>query len=689
MHTLVICEKPKAAMKIAYALAEIAPVKRNLDKVPYWEVNRGKKKFIVVSAVGHLFGLVQKGVSKEWPVFDIEWKPHGSFVRKYINAISNLAKEASDFIIACDYDVEGELIGFNTLRFLCKKEDAKRMKFSTLTKSDLVKSYEQIMRHVDFGQAYAGETRHYLDWFYGINLSRALMQAIKKAGSYKVLSIGRVQGPALALVVKKEKTIQSFKPEPYWNVFLTVKNKYELEVKYPKNIKNKEETEEFKKIQGKTGEARTEKERKSIRPFPPFDLTSLQIESYKLFGLTPAQTLAIAQKLYLAGLISYPRTGSQKLPYTIGYKRIIEKLGQEFKKLTAYVKRSKPIEGKKTDPAHPAIYPTGEKAKKLNASEKQVYNLIVKRFISCFSEDAIIEEKKIKVKIGKYEFSTQGKQILKKGWLNVYPTKLDVKEIPDLNGKVKVKDVRIEEKETQPPRRYSASSLISELEKRNLGTKATRANIIDTLYKRGYITGRQIQATKLGMFVAWTLEKNCPLILDEKLTREFEEEMEKIRKEKSIEKIKEKEKETLEKAKQILIKIADQFKQKEKDIGKELLSAHKEISSEKKKANTLFLCPKCKKGHLIMLRSRKGKRFAACDKYPECKTTFPLPQYGLIKISDKKCGCGFPLLILIKKGKPPWEFCFNPECYPKQIKKSKTKIKTKTTKKTRKRKLKK
>ncbi len=680
-HILVICEKPQAAMKIAYALAEIAPVKRNIAGVPYWEVNRGKEKFIVVSAVGHLFGLVQKNTSKDWPVFDIEWKAYSGFVKKYINVISHFSKEASDFIIACDYDVEGELIGFNALRFLCEKEDAKRMKFSTLTKLDLIKSYKDIMPHVDFGQAYAGETRHHLDWFYGINLSRALMQAMKKAGAFKILSIGRVQGPTLALIVSKEKEIQAFKSEPYWNVFLLVKNKHELEVKYPKNITKKKETKVFEKLKGKSGEAKTDKEEKNLWPFPPFDLTTLQIESYKLIGLTPTQTLAVAQKLYLRGLISYPRTSSQKLPFTIGYKRILDKLDRIYPKLTVHAKRSRPVEGRKIDPAHPAIYPTGEKFKKITQTEKQVYNLIVKRFISCFSEDAIIEHKKITINIDKYEFTAQGKQILNKGWLNIYPAKIETKEIPDMNGKIKVKDVRIEEKETQPPRRYSASSLISELEKRELGTKATRANIIDTLYKRNYITGRQIEATKLGMNVALALEKNCPSILDEKLTRKFEEEMDSIRGGKSVEKIKKKEKKIIDEAKQILTKISKQFKEHEEEIGKELLSAHKEIMKEQKKANTLFLCPVCKKGNLIMLRSKRGKRFAGCDKYPKCKTTFPLPQYGLIKVSDKKCNnCGFPLLILIRKGRPPWEFCFNPACYKTADKTDKTKVK-KTRKK--------
>ena len=665
-YTLVICEKPKAAMKIAYALAEIAPVKRAINGVPYWEVNCNNKKFIIASAVGHVFGLAYKGASKDWPVFDIEWKESAGFVKKYINVLTHFSKEASDFIVACDYDIEGELIGFNILRFLCKKEDAKRMKFSTLTKPDLIKSYENIKPHINFGQAYAGETRHYLDWFYGINLSRALMQAIKKAGSFKILSIGRVQGPTLALIVAKEKEIQKFKSKPYWQVFLKVKNKHELEVKYPKNIEKKKELEAFEKLKNKSGEAKTTKEEKNLRPWPPFDLTSLQIESYKFLGFSPAETLAIAQKLYLAGLISYPRTSSQKLPYTIGYRRILKKLEKKYPKFTKLAKRRNPVEGGKSDPAHPSIFPTGEISEKLSQVEKQVYELIVKRFLSCFAEDALIEYKKVKVKIGKYEFVSQGKIILKKGWLDIYPAKLDIKEIPDLDGKVKVKDIRIEAKETQPPKRYSASSLLSELEKRGLGTKGTRAMVIDTLYNRKYITGRQIQATKLGTSVVLALEKNCPLILDEKLTRQFEKEMDSIQKEKSKGKmLKEKEK-ILKEAKEIIKKIGKQFKKQEEKIGKELLEAKDEQEKEERKSNTLFLCPKCKKGYLIILRSKKGKRFAACNKYPKCKTTFPLPQYGLIKLTDKKCKCGFPLLILIKKGKRPWEFCMNPECYQKE-----------------------
>jgi len=383
--------------------------------------------------------------------------------------------------------------------------------------------------------------------------------------------------------------------------------------------------------------------------------------------------LSIAQGLYLRGLISYPRTSSQKLPPAIGYKRIIEKLKENFSDLTKFIARERPIEGRKTDPAHPAIFPTGEFSDKLRQQEKKIYELIVKRFIACFSEQAIIEEKKIIGYIKDLEFSISGKKIIKKGWLEVYPYKIAEKELPDLDQELEILDVRLDEKETQPPRRYSAASLITELEKRELGTKSTRAGIIDTLYKRGYITGSQIQATQIGMSVASSLEKNCPLILDEQLTRNFEKEMDKLQEEKTKEDMFKKENNILDEAKKVLLKISHDFKEREKIIGKELLDAHYEAKRKEEEASKLFACPICKPGELRVLRSYRGKRFAGCSKYPECKTTFPLPQFGLLKVSDKKCDCGWQMLMLIQRGRPPWNFCLNPDCYIKVAKEEKKK----------------
>ncbi|MBU4284477.1 MAG: DNA topoisomerase I, partial [Nanoarchaeota archaeon] len=173
-YELIITEKPKAAEKIASALAHGKMIKESYKKVPYYKITRGKKDIVVCCAVGHLYGLAEKD-KKGWvyPVFDIEWVPSfeqnngAKFTRKYVDAIRKVSKEADSFTVACDYDVEGELIGFNVLRFICKQKDAQRMKFSTLTKQDLINAYEKKSKTIDHGLASAGETRHELDWYYG------------------------------------------------------------------------------------------------------------------------------------------------------------------------------------------------------------------------------------------------------------------------------------------------------------------------------------------------------------------------------------------------------------------------------------------------------------------------------------------------------------------------------------------
>jgi len=665
---LIICEKPQAAAKIAAALGDAE--KKNLGGVAYYEIQKPDKKILVGCAVGHLFTLMQSAGQKGWPVFNIEWKPNfqvkkQDWSKKYYQTLSKLCKQADSFVIACDYDIEGEVIGWNVLRFICGKDadkKAKRMKFSTLTSNELAASYEKKLPEIDFGQAYAGETRHKLDWLYGINLSRALMEAVKKAGGFKILSIGRVQGPALHLVVEKERAIKAFKPEPFWQIFLLVQdiNNQKVEVKFPKDITKKSELAIFKTLKGKQAQALTIKTEQKISPPAPFDLTTLQTEAYKFHGLTPSRTLQIAQQLYLAGLISYPRTSSQKLPVSIAYKDILKKLSKHTQ-LVKHATRDKPIEGKKSDPAHPSIYPTGEFSD-LIGEEKKIYELIVKRFISCFCQDAMVDNKKIEISIDSLKFIARGLQVKEKAWMNVYPAKLQEKELPDINGKVDIKEIRTEEKQTQPPRRYNSASLVREMEKKNLGTKATRAAIVETLINRGYIKGKSIEATSLAISLVESLEKNSPIIIDENLTREFEKQMSSIQTAKRD--LEKKSQKILEEAKSTLLKIEKQFRKNEGKIGKSLIKSITNIREQERKENTLQKCPKCKKGNLRILYNRTSRRyFVACNAYPECKTTFSLPPNSLIKKTDKICEkCGSPILMSIRKGKRPWEFCFNPEC---------------------------
>ncbi|MBT3397734.1 DNA topoisomerase I [archaeon] len=685
--TLIICEKPAAAAKIAAALSDATDEKlTSKEGVAYYEFFKKGRRYIIGCAVGHLFGIQQIALRGPFPNFEVEWKPsfnkkRSAHTKRYLQTLKRLAKEVDEAIVATDFDVEGEVIGWNVVRFVLGKKYekvAKRMKFSSLTKEALEESFENLIPTLNWGAAIAGETRHYLDWFYGINLSRGLMKAIAKAGAFRILSIGRVQGPALKIVVDREREIQAFEPEPYWQIFLQVKNikGKRLEVKYPKDIFKQSELLRFKHLKGKSGTATTIIKVEDVPAPTPFDLTTLQTEAYKYCGTTPTQTLRAAQNLYLAGAISYPRTSSQKYPAAIGYDKILKKL-KKYTTVVKYAKNKKPTEGKKEDPAHPAIYPTGE-AKKVPERDKKIYDLIVKRFISCFCDSAKVENKNVKIDVGGLKFGARGVQIKDKGWMNVYPTSIKESEVPTMDGEVDVLEIRTEEKQTKPPRRYSAASLVKNLEKKNLGTKATRAGIVETLFTRGYAKGRAIEVTELGMRMAETLEKFSPIILDEELTGEMTKELEKI--EVSDKDLEKKEQKILDKAKKSISKIAEGMTKNLEAMGKSLADANAIVNEQEREENTMTQCPKCKKGNLrVMYGKRFSRYFVSCDAYPECKNIYSLPPRGLMKPArmSKKAAeeagkeedalemceeCGFPLVMSFQKGRSPWKFCFNPEC---------------------------
>jgi len=669
---LIITEKPQAAAKIAAALSNGKDKKYGESGVSYYEFDREEGHIIVACAVGHLFSLSQDVKGSSYPIFEVSWKPNfevrkKDFTRKYYLTIAKLAKRAREIIVATDYDIEGEVIGYNIIRFIAHQRDAKRMKYSSLTKDELEQAFLGSSTTIDWGQAIAGETRHYIDWYYGINLSRALMNSIKSTGKFKIMSIGRVQGPALKMIVDKEREIAKFKPVPYWKIFIDIREQKDktnkAKLRHIKDIFDEKELAKFEKLKGKIAQVKTDKHEQTIIPPAPFDLTTLQTEAYKFFGINPAKTLALAQELYLAGLISYPRTSSQKIPEAINPKQILKKLEANFKE-TKLGTRARPIEGKKSDPAHPSISPTGEYVI-LEGDNKKIYELIVKRFISCFCEDAILENKTMTAESEGLVFKDHGMEIRKPGWMQVYPSKMQEKELKDMNGLADIIKVEIEKDETKPPRRFSPASIISELEKAGLGTKATRANILETLYDRNYVEDQKsIRATPLGINLIETLEKYSSIIIDQKLTKDMEKDMEAIRiSKKDLEK---KQETILNKAEDALKKISDDFHKKERVIGEELNKATLAYYKQQSEENEITECPACKKGKLTIKYSPRNRRyFIACNAYPNCKTTFSLPPYGMIKKlgEDKLCEkCGLPLLMSLQKGKRPWIFCFNPDC---------------------------
>lgn len=678
-YELIITEKPNAAKKLAESLADGKPIKESYQGVSYYKVTRGKQDIVVGCAVGHLFGLAEKEKKGfRYPVFDIEWVPvsevnkDAAFSKKYADTLKKIAKGADSYTVACDYDVEGEVIGLNIVRYICHRNDARRMKFSTLTKEDLIEAYDKASAHLDWGQAEAGETRHFLDYYYGINISRALTSAIKTAGMFKILSTGRVQGPALKIIVDREKEIKAFKPVPFWEIELNGAAKKESIIAWhtaEKFWEKKPAEVVMKKVQGAKEGVVTSVERRTFKQNPPnpFDLTTLQTEAYRVFGISPKATLAIAQDLYTEGCISYPRTSSQQLPPAIGYKKVIEQLSRQ-KSYTPLcqmlLKQSKlqPYNGKKTDPAHPAIYPTGVTPKTLEDREAKIYDLIVKRFLATFGEQATRETMSVVIDVNKEPFKATGTRTVEACWHVLYApyVRLEELQLPDVKEKdpIHIKNITMHDRETQPPKRYTPSSIIRELEKRNLGTKATRAEIVDTLFRRNYVLGEPITATDFGIRVLEILEKYAPKIVDEELTRNFELDMEAIRERKK------KEAQVLHDAKDVLLEILGDFKKKEKTIGEELRATFSETRAA---MTTLGPCHTCKTGEIVL---RKGKfgRFAACNKYPECKTTFKLPATGLVEVTKDSCPtCTYPMILMIRKAKRPQQVCINPDCPAKVI----------------------
>ncbi|UCC91750.1 MAG: DNA topoisomerase I [Candidatus Aenigmatarchaeota archaeon] len=683
-YTLIIAEKPSASQRIAYALAD-DKIEKVGGKAYYFRFRHSGKDFVVVPAVGHLFVLDQREANAKWtyPVFDLQWRPtfenkNNLWAKKYYNNIAKLAKNADEFVSACDYDIEGSTIAYNILRFVCGVNDGKRMKFSTLTKNDILDSYKNASPHLDFPQIEAGLTRHTLDFLWGINLSRALTLALEKAKGYWTLSIGRVQGPALKILEEREREIGRFVPELFWIIELNGMINGEAITAFHEKDKfwEKEEAEGiFSKCRGKEAKVDSLEKRMvgQAQPFP-FDLTTLQRESFRNFGYSPKMTLDIAQSLYEQALISYPRTSSQKLPQKLGLKNIIEKLSKQrtYSRLCGkLLERGKffPKEGAKVDPAHPSIFPTGHVPKKLNPYQRKVYDLIVRRFLSTFADPAVREHITSVIDVNGEKFKAFGMRTVKPEWIEFYGKYAKFKEeiLPEMNkgDPVEKPEIRMDEKETTPPNRFSQASILKVMEEKNLGTKATRAQILHTLYERDYIRDKSIKVTSLGLSVVEALEKHCPEIISEDLTKNFEKEME------IIQEGKKKREEIIEDAKKELEKILNKFKEHEMHIGSELKEGVKEFQEI---SHYIGVCPKCK-GELRILHSHTThKRFVGCSNYPKCKHGFPLPQRGKITVLDEKCEkCGLNIVQVKQFKRRPWKLCVQCGFVVRKKKEGKTK----------------
>ncbi len=669
MSKLIVTEKPNVAERIANSIGNAERKRRG--GIAYYVVG----DVIVAPAVGHIYTLMEKekGLWK-YPVFDIEWVPSykasksSAFTRKYLDNIKHLSRNCDEFINACDYDIEGEVIGYNVIKHACgvdpTSSKVSRMKYSSLTSKSITEAYRGLEK-INRGMVDAGLTRHVLDWYWGINLSRALTLAIRRARGYTTLSIGRVQGPALKFLALRDRKINAFKPEPYWElVMVLLKNKIKFTALHEQDrfTDEKKALEAKKKCGVKALVKKISRRKTKKKPPHPFDLTTLQTEAYRVFKISPKDTLQIAQELYTSAFISYPRTSSQQLPSDIDYAEIIKKLSsmKEYKeetKLLLSMKKLKPKNGKKKDPAHPAIHPTGEIPKNLGGGNGKIFDLICRRFFASFGDDAVRGSLKVEFDNNGELFLSKGSTTVEPGWQTLYGryTRFKEEELPNLEkGEVlDVVDLLLEGKETQPPKRYTPSSIIREMEKKNLGTKATRSQIIDILFRRGYLKGKSIEVTPLGLSVVDTMDKYCPNVLSEKLTRKFESEMEKIRSDELDKDV------VLEEGRDAIKEITDEFKNSEAVIGAELAKSFRSASQ----GETLGECLECD-GGLVLRKSKYGGFFVGCSNYPKCTFKISIPK-GRVRRTGKCSVCGYAVLTLTSS-KKPFSFCINPKCKSKK-----------------------
>ncbi|MEM1619322.1 MAG: DNA topoisomerase I [Fervidicoccaceae archaeon] len=546
--TLLIAEKTKAARALALALLE-RPVECRLGGAPYWVGATDEEVAVVAPAAGHLFELHTE--ARGYPVLEYSWVPRWSVdrearhTRRFLELMEWLSRLGpSKLVNACDYDVEGSVIGYLVIVNVMRRRDYRRMKFSSLTPEELTRAYRSLTGP-DVEMVEAGLCRHELDWLWGVNLSRLLMDIHKKAtGRRLVLSVGRVQTPTLVEAVDRFVEVASEIAMPIYRAMVVAARRSGERVEcvvegspFRTRAEAVERVERIREVgRGIVKEVREEVLR--LDPPPPFNLGDLQAEAYRLMGLSPYVTQKIAEELYLEGLITYPRTDSQRYPPGADHERILRSLSSFgyadcVEPILGRGRPPKPVEGKRTDPAHPAVFPTGLRPRRLSKLQERLYDLIARRYIATFMRSAVLLKTDAVVSFDGVEVRCSGVKVVEPGWTECYPREPREKPLPPLERGEELTLVRASVRRESERRRrgHTRASLLSWMELSGIGTESTRAPIIETLFKRGYVVedGKEVKPTRLGLEIYELTKRYFPKLADVNLTREFEEMLRRVR----------------------------------------------------------------------------------------------------------------------------------------------------------------
>ena len=573
--------------------------------------------------------------------------------KKIVNLIQKLSKKADLVTIATDYDTEGELIGkeaYELVRAVNPTVRINRARFSAITPAEIRSAFES-PADLDFALAAAGEARQTVDLMWGASLTRFISLAARRGGK-NILSVGRVQSPTLAMIVDREREIENFVPQTYWMLSLaTEKDGVPVEARHTAG----RFTDHDAALAAEAGTKEplvvtdVKEGQKTDRAPTPFDTTAFIVAASRL-GLSAANAMRIAEDLYMNGYISYPRTDNTVYPKSLNLNGILEALrGGAFDADIAWVqqhRRPVPTRGKKESTDHPPIHPTGAAAREALGSDRwKVYELVVRRFLATLSPDATWATTKCLFDASGEPYTATGGRLVSAGWRRVYPyseAKENILPAFSPGERLPIKSVNLEEKQTQPPARYSQSRLIQVMEELGLGTKSTRHEVIGKLVSRRYVEGNPLRPTLVGRAVTEALDNHAETITEPEMTRTLEEHMQLIKQKQRSHK------DVVNESREMLHRVFHRLEEHEKEIGEEIM----EQTAEE---HTVGPCPVC--GRDLRIRHLGASQFIGCTGYPECRFNISLPGsiWGRAIRTEETCPeHGLSHVRLIRKGSPPW-----------------------------------
>jgi DNA topoisomerase-1 len=561
--------------------------------------------YTVKASVGHVRDLPKS--NKNAIDIDGGFVPHYQTVKgkeKVIKELKDAADKAEEVVLATDPDREGEAIAWHLYEALkLDPKKTKRITFNEITK-DAVNEAMTHPRTIDNHLRQAQEARRVLDRLVGYDLSGLIWKKVRYG-----LSAGRVQSPALRILMEREREIRAFVPEDFWVITADVKNSEGVQFILLCSEEPREEKEADRIVHvGRDGTWKvkdlTESEQKRS-PRPPFTTSTLQQAASTRLGFAPSRTMAVAQKLYEAGHITYMRTDSptlskQALGSIAGL--VEKKYGKNYVEVRQFKTKAKTAQE-----AHEAIRPTNIKKESagLTDDQKRLYKLIWARTVASQMTPAQVLKTKMIVSVNDGEvpdFAITGSRVMFDGWLAADPAARgeDV-ELPKVSvgETLSLQDIRHEHKQTQPPNRYTEAGLIKELEKRGIGRPSTYASIMKTLQDREYVTkeGKTLFPTDTGDVVSTFLEQNFATYISDSFTAEMEDELD---------------------------EIANGEREYERTLRDFYTAFLKEVKSKEKiekltnlgNAPAEFKCPIC--GADMHIKLGRGGKFMSCSRFPDC-----------------------------------------------------------------------